>query len=29
VGELEQIGLQAVGAILGLDLAAQMPEKDK
>lgn len=27
VGELEQIGLQAVGAILGLDLAAQMPEK--
>jgi TetR/AcrR family transcriptional repressor of bet genes len=25
--ELEQIGLHAVGAILGLDLAAQMPEK--
>jgi AcrR family transcriptional regulator len=26
-GELEQIGLHAVGAILGLDLAAQMPEQ--
>jgi hypothetical protein len=28
-GELEQIGLHAVGAILGLDLAAQMPEQGK
>lgn len=26
-GELEQIGLHAVGAILGLNLAAQMPEQ--
>lgn len=26
-GELEQIGLHAVGAVLGLDLAAQMPEQ--
>lgn len=27
VGELERIGLQAVGAILGLELAAHIPEK--
>lgn len=27
--ELERIGLQAVGAILGLDLAAQMPDEDE
>lgn len=27
IGELEQIGLHAVGAILGLDLAAEMPEQ--
>ena len=29
VGELEQIGLRSVGAILGLDLAAHMPDEGK